>query len=274
MTVLPRAAFAILLFLAVPEIRADDAGPTNEPPPDFGGADFGGLGKSCPSFRCTGGSPVPKARPKFVSKGCGKMGGGMMMMMGGGGGEKYAPCCDLWHACYQTCGAAKKACDDAFKSCSEVTCGGDTKCEKDAEMKAMMLNLGGCQLYDESQYHACECVRKDKAPEKRAAALRYFYKKFAPDNVDKVDALMKKADSTAKLAGLFRKLHARYPASIKVEVDDEMARMQEMMRKAGLPKEEKGGGAAGGGAAGDGAAGDDAEGDDEDDGDVLEMDEL
>jgi hypothetical protein len=97
----------------------------------------------------------------------------------------------------------------------------------------MMLQFGGCQKYDQAQYGACECVKKEKREEKRAAALRSFYKKFAPDGVDKVDALAKKVDSTSKLAALFRKLHTKYPESIKVVIDDEMARMQDMMKGAG-----------------------------------------
>lgn len=155
-----------------------------------------------------------------------------MMMMGAGtagGGETYAVCCDRWHACYQTCGASKLSCDESFKSCSETKCAGDPECKKSSDMNSMMLSFGGCQMYDAAQHGACECVKKDKREEKRAAALRSFYKKFAPGSVDKVDALAKKVDTTAKLAALFRKLHAKYPESIKVVIDDEMARMQEMM---------------------------------------------
>lgn len=155
-----------------------------------------------------------------------------MIAMGGGGAgdEKYSVCCDRWHACYQTCGAAKKICDDGFKSCSEGMCAGDEECKKGYDMNSLLMGLGGCSMYDQGQYGACECVRKEKREERRAAALRSFYKKYAPESVDKVDALAKKVESTAKLAAVFRKLHAKYPESIKVEVDDEMARMQEMMK--------------------------------------------
>ena len=38
-----------------------------------------------------------------------------MMMGAGSGNEQYAACCDSWHACYQTCGASKKSCDEGFK---------------------------------------------------------------------------------------------------------------------------------------------------------------
>ena len=206
--------------------------------PDFG--NMPGFGdKPCPNFRCSSGyAPVQKSRSKFVSKGCSKMGGGMMMMAGGGGGdEKYASCCDQWHACYQTCGASKKSCDDGFKACSERICGGDEDCKKSADMNSMMLGLGGCGLYDQGQYAGCECTKKSNVEEKRAAAIRGFYKKWSPENVDKADSLAKKADSNGKMAALFRKLVTKYPKSIRVEIDDEMKMYQDMMNKA---KEEKG----------------------------------
>ena len=63
-----------------------------------------------------------------------------------------------------------------------------------------------------------ECAKKSNVEEKRAAAIRGFYKKWSPENVDKADALAKKADSNGKMAALFRKLVTKYPKSIKVEV--------------------------------------------------------
>ena len=82
-----------------------------------------------------------------------------------------------------------------------------------------------------------ECTKKSNVEEKRAAAIRGFYKKWSPENVDKADSLAKKADSNGKMAALFRKLVTKYPKSIKIEVDDEMKMYQDMMNKA---KEEKG----------------------------------
>ena len=82
-----------------------------------------------------------------------------------------------------------------------------------------------------------ECAKKSNVEEKRAAAIRGFYNKWSPENVDKADALAKKADSNGKMAALFRKLVTKYPKSIRIEVDDEMKMYQDMMNKA---KEEKG----------------------------------
>jgi hypothetical protein len=166
------------------------------------------------------------------------MGGGMMMMMmmagggGDGGGEKYGSCCDQWHACYQTCGVSKELCDDAFKSCSAGMCLGDDQCKKDADLKIMMLGFGGCQLFDKGQYSACDCSPKDKVEEKRSTALRAFYKKYAPDSIDKAAGLAKKADTTAKMAGVIRKLLAKYPSAIQKKVDPEQNKYAKMMQDA------------------------------------------
>lgn len=67
-------------------------------------------------------------------------------------------------------------------------------------------------------FFSSECAKKSNVEEKRAAAIRGFYKKWSPENVDKADALAKKADSNGKMAALFRKLVTKYPKSIKVEV--------------------------------------------------------
>lgn len=233
MTIRGPSLLVALVAIAICLVRSVASADDGDSPPDF--SNLGG-DAVCPGFRCgSGTSPVQNSRSKFVSKGCSKMGGGMIAGLGGGaglGGEKYASCCDRWHACYQTCGAPKRVCDEAFKSCSNETCGDDDECKKSADMNSLLLGLGGCGMYDQGQAQACECVPKNKREEKRAAALRSFYKKFAPDGLDKVDGLAKKVDTTAKLSALIRKLHAKYPDSIKVVVDDEMARMQEMMRKA------------------------------------------
>ena len=69
-----------------------------------------------------------------------------------------------------------------------------------------------------SSFSCSECTKKSNVEEKRAAAIRGFYKKWSPENVDKADALAKKADSNGKMAALFRKLVTKYPKSIKVEV--------------------------------------------------------
>jgi len=197
---------------------------------DEGFSDMPGMNSDCPNFRCSSGmSPVPKSRSKFSSAGCGAMGGGMMMMGMGAGNEVYSPCCDLWHACYQTCGSSKKNCDDSFSKCSKQMCGSDEKCKESANLNGMMVGMGGCSKFNEGQYQACDCVVKDLVVTKRTDAIRYFYKRFSPENVDKARNLATKADSTSKMASLFKKLLVKYPDAIKTIEDPAQKRFEQMM---------------------------------------------
>jgi hypothetical protein len=202
--------------------------------PDFNINDM--MNQNCPNFRCSAGdAPVPQSRPKFTSTGCNTMGGGVMMMSPGSGKDDvrpYAECCDQWHACYQVCGVNKATCDTAFETCAKQACGPEAineQCHKDVNLNNMMMKIGGCQKFNEAQLQACECKPKDQAPAQREAALRYFYKKQAPENVDKVPNLIAKADSPSKLAGLFVKLLRKYPAAIQHK-EDPMQAMYDKIR--------------------------------------------
>lgn len=180
------------------------------------------MNKNCPNFKCSAGyTPVPKSRTKFESTGCSTMGVGMVSMNAGGDGDEAAPyesCCHQWHACYQICGMAKKTCDDTFETCAKKACGeDDEKCNKDISLNLMMMKLAGCKKFDESQYQVCECAPKDKADSKREAAIRNFYKKNSPENVDKAKDLVAKAETTSKMAGLFQKLLLKYPDAIVIK---------------------------------------------------------
>jgi hypothetical protein len=221
-------ALGLGIFLFA-KVSADD---NNDPPP-FNMEEMMGGGKACPPFRCSGGyTPTPKSRMKFESAGCSAMGSTMVMTTGKEEEKAFAPCCDQWHACYQICGIPKQTCDDEFKLCSDELCGDDEECTKSAGISKMMTKLQGCQKYDQAQYKACECVLKDKATEKREAAIRYFYKKHAPESVGKAGELAKKASTSSKMAGLFRKLLKKYPESIQKIEDPQQERMRKMMEGA------------------------------------------
>jgi hypothetical protein len=212
--------FLGIVILLIGEFAQVLGATDNELPPDFGQTNT-----NCPNFRCSGGfTPTPKPRGKFESTGCSAMGNSFMMTPGDTGEEAFAPCCDQFHACNQICGISKTVCDEAFTTCSSESCGDDDECNKAASMNQMMAKISGCQKFDQAQYKACECTPKEKAPEKRAAAIRYFYKKVSPGNLAKVDELAKKADTASKLAGLFRKLLTKYPEAIK-KVEDPMQNM-------------------------------------------------
>ncbi len=153
-----------------------------------------------------------------------------MMSPGAASDEKpYESCCHQWHACYQVCGSTKKTCDTTFETCAKEVCGGDEKCTKDVELNNMMLKLGGCKKFEQAQYQACECASSNQVAQKREAAIRYFYKKFSPENVEKAKELALKADTASKLAGLFRKLLLKYPDAI-VKKDDPMKAMFDKMK--------------------------------------------
>lgn len=151
------------------------------------------------------------------------------MKPGGGTGDEkaYESCCHQWHACYQICGVSKKTCDAAFEKCSKAKCGTDEACNKELNLSSMMMKLSGCKTFDEAQYRACECTSSDKATERRESAIRYFYKKQAPESVEKAKSLAAKADTSLKMAGLFIKLLLKYPDAIEKKQDP----MQEMFDK-------------------------------------------
>lgn len=218
------------------------------------------MNQNCPNFKCSSGyTPVPKSRTKFESTGCSAMGGGSMMVANpGGSNEKlYESCCHQWHACYQVCGVSKKTCDNTFETCAKKVCdeqdesnGGGSReeegeedndakgqCTKDVELSTMMMKLSGCKRYDEAQLQVCECALKDKADDKKETAIRNFYKKNAPENVNKAQSLVAKADTPAKLAGLFIKLLLKYPDAITIKEDPMQAMFDKIKTESSDEKE-------------------------------------
>lgn len=148
-------------------------------------------------------------------------------------------CCDLRHACLQTCGSLKSFCDDEYLRCGEEACRGianedkRAKCESGTKVNEMMVKMDqSCGRYDAEQYKHCECVKKADASHKRERVLRAFYKKFNPEAVDKVPALAKKADSAGKMVGLLLKLYKKYPDAIQKVKDPEDEYMERMMKGA------------------------------------------
>ena len=95
------------------------------------------------------------------------------------------------------------------------------ECNKMKGMVSLMNNIGGCNEYDMHQRRTCECIDKEKVVDKMERVLRNFYKKFNPDGVNKVKALVEKTDGkramfTKILYGLVKK----YPDAIKKKVPD------------------------------------------------------
>jgi len=204
---------------------------------------FGGEGaeaKFCPPYRCgKGQEAVPKWPLSLKSTGC-SFGGGMMMMGAGvNSKDPYESCCDIRHACVQTCGTIKTHCNEEFLKCAEATCDGmptteaKESCTQSLGIQKMMMGMDqSCQQFDSDQNHHCECVASGKAAnEKRERVLRNFYKKYAPENIDKVPALMKKIENSRKMAGLLLKLYKKFPKAIQKVKDPQQEMYEKLMKE-------------------------------------------
>ena len=123
-------------------------------------------------------------------------------------------------------------------SCSQAVCDAlpdpteKEECEKGNNLHKMLSGLSGCRTFDDGQRDACECIAKDKAPERRKKVLQKFYEKYVPDSVHKVDGLAKKADSSKKFAALITKLVTKYPDSIKRIADPQQRMMDDWFKQA------------------------------------------
>lgn len=162
--------------------------------------------------------------------------------------QVIAPCCDAYNACLQICGLSNVYCARAAETCFDATCealknnGNNNNselhdaCTKDIVMKKLMVSFGssgGCGSFAEGQKQNCRCVPKVNVVAQRTKTLRGFYKKFNPDQVDKVDALLAKATDAKKFAGLLYKLVVKYPKAIKKVIDPQQQMMEELMRNGG-----------------------------------------
>ena len=227
-------------------------------------AQFDGAGKVCRPYSCPNDQePVPKWPLKLTSTGCSGM-GGVQNVGGMREDDPLRSCCDLRHACIQTCGSLKSFCDEEYAKCGKDVCSplqdeeDKAKCEKSNTINELMMKLDNCQRYEQEQYTHCECVPKDTVQSKRERVIRAFYKKFNPENVEKVAALVQKVDTPAKMVGLLLKLYKKYPEVIKKVKDPK----QEMMEKIIKENKEK-----------EGASGGDKV-ENEDDSEDLGVDEL
>lgn len=238
-----------------------------------------GEAQSCPPFTCSGKDEVPvQKRPiKVTSSGCDSLSGNgrgnSMNMMNMNNGKKsitdalVSPCCDLMHACLQTCGTKNKFCSSDAKKCMMVKCetlqeAGDKegfdKCKSDIEMKNLMIQFGGCGVFNKGQQDNCKCVNKSRLDKERKEALSSFYKKHNPKDAHKAEALASKVENSNQFAGLLYKLYKKYPKSIKIVKDPQQQMMENLMRdmeKQDLEKNDQD--------VGDEDAGDDSETDDE-----------
>lgn len=94
-------------------------------------------------------------------------------------------CCNQRHACFQTCGASRKACEKAFKQCTTRTCaalpsGEESKaCASAANLHHMMSGLQDCRDFAAAQSAGCKCLAPDKAVTQRQKLLNDLYAKVS-----------------------------------------------------------------------------------------------
>jgi hypothetical protein len=182
-----------------------------------------------------------------------------MNMFSGKADEKdtLLGCCNQRHACYQLCGASKKSCEKAFKTCCDDTCAAveeaesKKSCESSASIHSMSAQFGGCQQFDDAQSKACDCVKEKKAPKRREQSLTDFYKKHNREKLEEVEKLHEKhgKKDAWKFAKLMTKLVAKYPKAIKHEKSKEQAMYDDILN--GKFKDENKEGGGGGGFGGD-----------------------
>lgn len=170
---------------------------------------------------------------------------------GASGDNDIAHCCDEYNACLGLCGSNQHLCDSIFKTCSETACAAlstnDRRdgCNKNLDTKNIIMSLGNCRDFEEGQRTGCECVKTSKAGKIRGEIIKKFYKKFNPDGMGKVDALIEKVTDSKKFTALMLKLIKKYPKSIRKVVNQQNRRMEDLMKDYKTqdmppsPKEEK-----------------------------------
>lgn len=201
----------------------------------------------CKNYVCSRGSlPVPKRELRLRSGGCSALTSSSMGSIGGSFGgmagrhSGLEACCNVFQACLSICGARRKSCSDGFNKCTKSTCSGieDSEageaCTRDASLHRMLINLGGCKMYDNAQAASCRCVVKKKVYQKRRQVLRAFWAKHnnnkTEEDIDRV--LAKYSKSTSSFAGLLLKLVRKYKKSIKVSKSEYENAMDELLRQA------------------------------------------
>jgi Group XII secretory phospholipase A2 precursor (PLA2G12) len=203
-------------------------------------AQFDGFGeaKFCKPYTCPKDQePVPKWPLKLSSTGCSSMGGMQVFATASDDDDPMRVCCDLRHACLQTCGSLKTFCDEEYIQCGKDVCvdmqdeEAKSKCEKSSSINELMVKMDNCQRYEQQQYTHCECVPKDTVQSKRERVIRAFYKKFNPENIDKVAVLVQKVDTPAKMVGLLLKLYKKYPDVIQKLKDPQQEMMEKIMKE-------------------------------------------
>jgi hypothetical protein len=83
------------------------------------------------------------------------------------GEEDFTYCCDRHDACYSTCGASQKFCDEDFKKCMLKLCAttyaSNPQCSNAASTYAMGTMMFGSDGYQQTQNQYCACLPKGQS---------------------------------------------------------------------------------------------------------------
>jgi len=182
--------------------------------------------------------PVPKSDVQIKSAGCRNLSGAHFMVFKRDQDDMMSPCCDQLSTCYQTCGTVQSICKDKFLKCMENVCDDvevekKKDCQENLTEKKMHSQFNQCNSFEKGQKLNCRCVEKDKVYKSRKEVLQNFYKKHNPDvEIDKIDALLEKADTPGKFASLMQKVIAKYPQSIERMKDKQYLNIEKQLDKA------------------------------------------
>jgi hypothetical protein len=139
----------------------------------------------------------------------------------------FEECCTYTHdVCYSTCGMAKQECEELFSTCLAKTCNNYTDakgCHDLAGVYTQVTGLMGGSYWKQGQSEACECLASENAPKHRQGRLEEFYKKWAPDQMDKVENLMQKYSAPGAFPRLLLMLHQKYRDAVKITGREEGA---------------------------------------------------
>ena len=86
------------------------------------------------------------------------------------GEEDFTYCCDRHDSCYQTCGIAKKFCEDDFGRCMSAMCStafaSNSRCHQAAQMYKLGVSMFGGAPFQNMQGQVCDCVDDGEVAEK------------------------------------------------------------------------------------------------------------
>ena len=123
--------------------------------------------------------------------------------------------------CPSICGMTPHDCEQAARKCIDTKCKSTSnkeECEEAGSAQLTSTKMFFTMKFTDRQFEACQCVPHAEADRCRREELSAFYAKWAPDQQDKLAALLKKyADRGYKgWSTLMFTLHQKYTRAVKL----------------------------------------------------------